>query len=191
MAADTVPPLEEFPVEEPPAANIASVQIKLLPFWPKDLELWFAQIEAQFCTRSIRVSWTKFDYVVSCLSPEFATEVHDLLLHPPTEHPYETLKEQLTKRTSDSEQHRIKELLPAEEIGDRKPTQVLRRIQQLVGGMAATMNDTLLRELFLQRLPPNVSMVLTPSASALTLNQLADLADRIVEASPTTTVAAV
>jgi len=125
------------------------------------------------------------------LSPEFATEARDLLLHPPAEHPYETLKEQLTKRTSDSEQCRIKELLSAEEIGDRKLTQVLWLIQQLVVEMAVTMVSTLLRELFLQRLPPNVRMVLTPSTSALTLNQLADLANRIVEASPTTTVVAV
>ena len=51
--------------------------------------------------------------------------------------------------------------------------------------MAATMDTTLLRELFLQRLPSNVRMVLTPSAAALSLEQLAQLADRIVEASPT------
>ena len=51
--------------------------------------------------------------------------------------------------------------------------------------MAAMMDTTLLRELFLQRLPSNVRMVLTPSAAALSLEQLAQLADRIVEASPT------
>ena len=190
MADEHAPPASVGQHEvEPPAANVAAVQVKLPPFWPKDPELWFAQIEAQFGTRGIRQSKTKFDYVVSCLSPEFATEVRDLLLRPPEENPYETLKDQLTKRTSDSEQRRIKELLSAEEIGDRKPTQVLRRIQQLLGG-TVTIEDTLLRELFLQRLPPNVRMVLTPSASALNLNQLAELADRILEASPTPTVAA-
>ena len=50
--------------------------------------------------------------------------------------------------------------------------------------MATTMNATLLREPFLQRLPVNVRMVLTPSAEALNLDQLAQLADRIVETSP-------
>ena len=47
-----------------------------------------------------------------------------------------------------------------------------------------------MRELFLQHLPPNVRMVLTPSAGDLNLDQLAQLADRIMEASPTPAIAA-
>ena len=56
--------------------------------------------------------------------------------------------------------------------------------------MAGTVDPTLLRELFLQRLPTNVCMVITPSAGALNLDQIAQLADHIVEASPTPTIAA-
>ena len=178
-------PTGDHPPEPVAPGTVAAVQIKLPPFWPKDPELWFAQIESQFSTRGITVSKTKFDHVVSSLSPEFATEVRDLLLRPPAETPYEQLKAELTRRTSASEQRRIKELLSNEELGDRTPSQVLRRIQQLLGSMATTMDATLLRELFLQWLPPNVWMVLTPSAAALSLEQLAQLADRIVEASPT------
>ena len=171
------------PGEQQAQPQVSAVHIKLPPFWPKDLALWFAQIEAQFGIRGVTVSKTKFDYVVSCLDPEFATEVRDLLLNPPAEEPYETLKAQLTKRTSASEQHRLQELLSTEELGDRIPSQMLRRIQQLLGDMAPRMDATLLRELFLQHLPSNVRMVLTPSAGALDLDQLA-LADRILEASP-------
>jgi len=187
MSQDEVPPIDA-PAQAPP--QIAAVQIKLPPFWPKDPQLWFAQIEAQFTTRNITVSRTKFDYVVASLAPEYATEVRDLLLTPPEETPYEVLKIELTKRTSASEQRRLQQLLTAEELGDRKPSQVLRRIQQLLGDKAETMDATIMRELFLQRLPANVRMVLTPSAGALNLDQLAQLADRIVEASPTSTVAA-
>ena len=183
----TPPPEVNAPL---PSATVAAIQIKLPPFWPKDPELWFAQIEAQFTTRGITVSRTKFDYVIASLAPEFATEVHDLLLHPPEETPYEVLKQELTKRTSASEQRRLQQLLTTEELGDRKPSQVLRRIQQLLGDKAATIDSTLMRELFLQRLPANVRMVLTPSAGELNLEQLAQLADRIMEVSPTPTVAA-
>jgi len=174
----------------PTGSHVAAIQIKLPPFWPKDPELWFTQIESQFTTRGITVSKTKFYYVISSLSPEFATEVRDLLLHLPDDTPYEVLKAELTKHTSASEQRHIKELLSAEEIGDHTPSQVLRQIQQLLGGMTVILDTTLLQELFLQQLPPNVRMVLTPSATDLNIEQLAQLADRIFEASPTPTIAA-
>ena len=114
--------------------------------------------------------------MVSCLAPEYATEVQDLLLELPAQQLYETLKAQLTKRISASEQQRIQELLSTEELGDRTPSQMLQRIQQLLGDMAPRMDAALLRELFLQRLPANVRMVLTPSAGDLSIDQLAQLA---------------
>ena len=80
--------------------------------------------------------------MVSSLSPEFTTEVRDLLLHPLEETPYEVLKAELTKWSSASEQCRIQKLLSAEELGDRTPSQVLRHIQQLLGNMAGMVDPT-------------------------------------------------
>ena len=56
--------------------------------------------------------------VCSLLDPEFATDVHDILLRPPP------------KRTAASVQRK---LMSGKELGDRKLTQVLRRVQQLMG----------------------------------------------------------
>lgn len=75
------------------------------------------------------------------------------------------------------------------ELGDCKLSQVLRHIQQLLGEKAATMNATFLRALFLQCLPANVRMVLNPLAGDLNLEQLAQQANRIMEASPILTIA--
>ena len=45
-------------------------------------------------------SATILGYVVASLSPALATEIRDLILKPPGENPYNTIKEQLTKRTA-------------------------------------------------------------------------------------------
>ncbi len=80
------------------SADVSAVNLKLPPFLSADPELWFAQVEAQFSCKRITSQKSKFDQVVTSLSPDYAAEVRDLLLKPPADSPYTTLKEQLTKR---------------------------------------------------------------------------------------------
>lgn len=167
---------------DPPVVAAANYNIKLPPFWPADPEIWFAQVEAHFTTKKLNAQKPRFDYVVASLSPEIATEVRDLILKPPEDNPYTRLKEQLIKRTAVSEQRRLQQLLHDEQLGDRKPTQLLRRMQQLLGpGDRAGIDGTFLKELFLQRLPGNVRMVLASSNAATSLAELAELADKVAE----------
>ena len=118
--------------------------------------------------------------VVASLSPDVATEVRDLVLRPPDTNPYDVLKETLIKRTAASEQKRLQQLFQVEELGDRKPTQLLRRMHQLLGDRAGV-DEAFLRELFMQRLPSNVRMVLAASPSTTPLESLAELADKVTE----------
>ena len=126
---------------------VSSVTLKIMPFWPADPEIWFAQVEAQFTTRGITVQKTKFEHIVASLSPEYATEVRDLIPHPPATDAYDTLKTELIKRTTASEQRCLQQLFSSEELGDQMPSQLLRLMKQLLGDKAATADPC---ELFLQ-----------------------------------------
>ena len=182
---DAVAPDRGAPAADPPVVAATAVNIKLPPFWPADPAVWFAQVEATFATKRLTSQKARFDFVVASLSPEVATEIRDLVLRPPDDNPYAVLKETLIKRTAASEQRRLQQLFQAEELGDRKPTQLLRRMQQLLGDRAG-IDESFMQELFLQRLPGNVRMVVATSASSTPLQNLAELADRVTEvAAPT------
>ena len=164
-----------------------AVSLKLPPFWPNNPRVWFAQVEAQFQTRNITQQQTKYAYVVSSLQPEIALEVRDLLLECPGDSPCDILKEELVKRTSASEQKRLHQLLIAEELGDRKPSQLLRRMRQLLGDH--TLEESILKQLFLQRLPTNVQIILAPTSDNIHIDQLAIVADKVLEVTPAPPVA--
>ena len=137
---------------EPRAAGtVSAVSLKL----PSDPDSWFAQVEAQFNTRRITAQKTKYEYVVASLSPEFATQVRDIILRVPDALPYDTL----IARTALPTEHRLQQLFQSTELGDQRPAQLL------------------LKELFLQRLPANVRMVLASSREGKTLDKIAQLAD--------------
>ena len=160
-------------------AEAAAVSIKLPPFWPADSQLWLMQVEAQFAIRNIVSQQTKFYHIVGSLSPEVATEVRDIILHPDADAPYDKLKEALLKRTAVSEQKRLQELLNQEEIGDRKPSQVLRRMQQLAGGQE--FDKKLMRSLFLSKLPKSVQQIVAAAGDQIEITELANMADSILD----------
>lgn len=164
-----------FPV--PPVAHVA---IRLPPFWTFNPKIWFLQAEAQFQLAGITTQATQYRHIVAVLPPDVALEVGDILSSPQADRPYDQLKDAILQRTMASERKRLQQLLTAEELGDRRPSQLLRAMQALIGDRAATFDDSLLRELFMQRLPPQVQMILT-TASSLSLSELAQHADKIME----------
>ena len=96
------------------------------------------------------------------------------------------MKDALVQRTAGSEQRRLQQLFNTEELGDRKPTQLLRHMQQLLGDKATGLDPSFIHELFLQRLPTNVRLILASTAKAISLQELATLADKVMEvATPT------
>lgn len=165
------------------SAQRVGVTLKLPQYWSKDPILWFAQVEAQFSIANIKSEETKFHHVISCLPPEAATEVRDLILKPPS-NPYSKLKEALVVRTSESAAQRIKKALDATEFGDTRPTQILRLLEQQLEGLEP--NSVLLMQVFLQKLPVTVRSIVAANSDKIPLTELAELADRVYDNLPPT-----
>lgn len=159
------------------ANDVHRVAIRVPPFWPKEPALWFAQVEAQFALAKITRDETKFHYVIANLEAGHAAEVRDIIVAPPAEGKYERIKNELVSRSSISAEQRIRRLLEGEELGDRKPSQFLRHLRRLAEN---SVNDEVLRALWIDRLPVNTQAILATQDNA-TLDSAAALADKISE----------
>ncbi|XP_064465457.1 uncharacterized protein LOC135377013, partial [Ornithodoros turicata] len=160
--------------------SISHVAVKIPPFWSSNPAVWFSQVECQFHLAGITSQSTKYFHVAAALPPEVANEVSDILCAPLSTDPYDTLRKALIERTTASERKRLQQLLSAEDLGDRRPSQLLRHMQNLLGTRASTIDEPLLKEMFLQRLPPTVQMLLA-TATNLPIVDLAAHADKIME----------
>ncbi|XP_064463067.1 uncharacterized protein LOC135373972 [Ornithodoros turicata] len=160
--------------------SIPHVAVKIPPFWSANPAVWFSQVECQFHLAGITSQSTRYFHVAAALPPDVANEVTDILCAPLSTDPYDTLKTALIERTTASERKRLQQLLSAEDLGDRRPSQLLPHMQNLLGTRASTIDEPLLKEMFLQRLPPTVQMLLA-TATNLPIADLADDADKIME----------
>ncbi|XP_064479976.1 uncharacterized protein LOC135393494 [Ornithodoros turicata] len=137
------------------ASPIAAISApaRLPDFWPNNVRLCFAQAESEFA--------------------------HKVAI-PPTDTPYQYLKQELLQRHQASTTPRLQRLLSTEELGDDKPSQLLRRLKALLADKASSFDEECLRELFLQRLPRSARSLLTVSQTT-SLTELAALADQLTE----------
>ena len=152
--------------------NIHFMYVRLPDFIPEDPEFWLAQVESQFSTMSIRSEERKLRHLVAAIPRSLAPDVRDIVLHPPAVEPYSTLRDALLRRTAMSEEKRIRNLLDGVQMDDRSPSQLLRHMQQLAGD--TVIPETVLRQLWLKRLPEKVRHVISIFSSKSSLEELAE-----------------
>ncbi|KAH6947240.1 hypothetical protein HPB50_017768 [Hyalomma asiaticum] len=168
--------------------DVAALQLRLPTFWRNNPQLWFTQVEATFDLHHTSSEISRFRHLLCNLSPEVAQEVADVIAAPLNDVPYQRLKQSILDRTTTSESARLMHLLTIEELGDRRPSQLLNSMRQLLRSSDVDSKGALFRELFLQRLPQSTRLVLA-AAGDLTLDRLAQLADRAHDATSATVAA--
>ncbi|XP_018375211.1 PREDICTED: uncharacterized protein LOC108768977 [Trachymyrmex cornetzi] len=168
-------PLPAMPRQEECAAEFR--YIRLPTFWKNRPTLWFVQLESQFNTYRVRSDEIKYNAVIRHLDEPTMVTVTDILENPPATDKYKQLKEALIARFTDSKEKQMRTLLMGIELGDKKPSQLLREMKTLAGENAT---EGLLRTLWLQRMPARIHEMLLIFDSA-TLDKLAECADKLNE----------
>ena len=162
-------------------STLAAVAVKLPQFWKQDPHIWFLQVEEQFKKARITTETAKYSYLMTSLPPNIAMDVRDILVCPPSS-PYTALKTAILKRTAVSQKENLQQLLQAEVLGDRTPSQLLRSMTFLHG--TAPTNVPLFREIFLSRLPTTCQQFLAMMPDSTPLDELAEAADRVLSYTP-------
>ncbi|GFS93388.1 uncharacterized protein NPIL_118781 [Nephila pilipes] len=158
-----------------PNTEINRVAVKPPIFWRNKPKLWFLQLEAQFANSGISQDATKYNIVVAALDENVLDFVVDILSNPPENEKYDTLKKALLNRLTDTEESRLKKLLTDLELGDKRPSDLLRQMKSLAGN---SISDEIIKSLWLQRLPQQTQVILTISND--TLDKIAEMADKII-----------
>lgn len=169
-----------------PETDVNYVAFKAPNFWAQNPKMWFTQIESRFVTANVSADNTKYHHVVGALDGDILSHVSDIIEKPPMNNKYLKLKSVLIERLSESEEKKLKKLLRDLELADKKPSYLLREMQQLA---ADKLSEDLLKSLWLQRLPLQVQAILTTSKDSL--SNLAAMADKINEVNEYPTVSAV
>lgn len=166
------------PVNDVQVISSSRITVKAPPFWRANPALWFCQLEAQFDLNRITSDRSKYNMVVSAIESSILHQVSDLVLNPPETGLYIALKTRLLDVFAESEQSRLKKLLGEIELGEQKPTSLLREMRSLAGD---SITADLLKTLWLQRLPSNIQGILSISSEGI--ESLAVMADKIYETS--------
>lgn len=153
-----------------------SVSARIPDFWRDEPKLWFIQTEAALNPQKASDE-ARYQIVVSKLGKEVLSQVTDILLDPPASGKYEALKTRLCNIYAQSEARQVQKLIGEMELGDQKPSQLLRKMKDLARGKVT---DETLAVLWKNHLPTTVRSVLAATESK-DMEILASVADKIIE----------
>ncbi|GFS56211.1 transposon Tf2-11 polyprotein [Trichonephila clavipes] len=114
--------------------EVARIALRLPLFWKSNVRLWIAQCDHAFTFSGISSDDTKYSALVANLDAETLSYVSDIVLSPPNSDKYHTLSQWLITQFSDSETQKIKKLLTDLQLGDEKPSHLLRKMKELSNG---------------------------------------------------------
>lgn len=153
-------------MQRPPFARI-----RLPAFWPDQVQLWFNVCESQFAAYGINNQHARYSCVLALLRPEDSSRLSDLILNPDPKRPYDRLKMTLIERSQTPQwKNEVVET----------PSTILGRIRMAMLEKSMYADETALKEMLFPFLPPTVRSILEPVKETATVDQLVQMADRVL-----------
>ncbi|VDL99611.1 unnamed protein product [Schistocephalus solidus] len=112
--------------------------------WISDIALWLRTVASRFALRQLTRADTKLHYVLAAVPMDITTDLSNILDSPPTE--------ALISHISLSTQKLLQCLISEEDLGDRKPTQLLSCLDQPPDGQK--FDGTMFKQLLSSSCPP-------------------------------------
>lgn len=162
--------------DEMPEFKVEPISLKQINFWPSNPDGWFQTLELQLAASRISDDTSRYTTVLSMLSSDIIDKCMDIIKTVPAERKYAYIKNHIIKRFSESAHSRLQKLFAGEDLGDRKPSELLNRLKTLSGD---SVQEDVLKSLWIQRLPTQTQAILAGTSGSLETQS--EIADRIAE----------
>lgn len=153
-----------------------SMKDQLIPFWRESPRVWFTHFEAVIEPQHISDE-QKYMCLLRQLQAQDLKHLTDLLKTPPQKGKYKALKDRLIAVYEATSIQKYQKFVSGLQLGDQKPTQLLRQMRDLAGDM---LTEAGLKLEWLKKMPAQIRTALTVY-SEKTLDELSTLADTMLE----------
>lgn len=146
---------------------------KLPVFYEQDTRKWFEQVEEILTTECS----TEQQYKTSLLRV-LNTETLKLA-GVDASSSYEEIKQCILKHFDETQEQKLRKMLSQVSLGDQKPSTVMRQMLELAAG-----NEDVVKLKFMEILPEQIRLTLAGLSFRMSLRDMADIADRMIEQMP-------
>lgn len=169
---------------------------KIQGYLPHNIESWFTRLEAYFRVQSwgkmpmARRDVIKYNVTIMNMDETLYEQAFDVIQNQPTTNAFETLKQAVISRFTSSSIARLEQLTSGLQLGDKKPSHLLSQLQRT----GATTDKQIIRDFWIQKLPVAARAVITgvsKGPTEMTLEQLASIADDVVDTMRTNKLAGI
>lgn len=152
-------------------------------FYKDDPEFWFGQLESTFQNHRITRDESKFSHLMANAAPELQPYLAGVYREvvPPNSSRYELFKTRVIQGFATSEEAKFRKLMTGQCLGDKKPSQFLAILKTMA---PVACGDTVMKSLFREQLPDNVRSILSVLPTTTTIDEMAVVADRLMESNP-------